>query len=205
VRNIDANFDWEKIKAEYISSSISTRDLAQKYGISYGTLRDRAQKEKWPEQRKKYRNRTVAKTVQKTSDRISSRIAKELEKEYFIADKLADVLASAVKNKQQFNRHLVQVKYKHGFDEIQQVEEKIFDKVDMKAVSDAVKSLQGIEDIKRRIQGILTEPEKKRIDIENKKLALDREKANANKDDKDKVFKVIDPFVGIEGADDDNG
>lgn len=43
---------WEKIKQEYISSSVSTRDLAKKYGIPKNTLQRRSSKEGWVQQRK---------------------------------------------------------------------------------------------------------------------------------------------------------
>ena len=34
--------DWEKIKAEYITTDISVRDLAQKHGVHYTTIGKKA-------------------------------------------------------------------------------------------------------------------------------------------------------------------
>lgn len=63
--------DWKKIKNEYIHSSISTRALAEKYGVSYNTLKDRANLEKWASARKEHHSKTTAKTQQKTTEKIS--------------------------------------------------------------------------------------------------------------------------------------
>lgn len=39
--------NWPKIKAEYLTTTISTRQLAKKYKIPYATLARRSAKEKW--------------------------------------------------------------------------------------------------------------------------------------------------------------
>lgn len=43
--------NWKKIKAEYIKGGISQQKLADKYGISYSTLKRRAQQENWSSSR----------------------------------------------------------------------------------------------------------------------------------------------------------
>ena len=44
--------NWGKIRNEYVNGYISYKKLADKHGIPYQTLRDRATKEKWFEKRK---------------------------------------------------------------------------------------------------------------------------------------------------------
>lgn len=63
--------DWKKLKREYIQTAISTRALAEKYGISYNTLKDRANLEKWSSARKEYHSKSTANTQQKTIEKIS--------------------------------------------------------------------------------------------------------------------------------------
>ena len=63
--------NWDKLQREYITTGISYRALAEKYGVSFSTLRDRAQREKWPELRESQRNKTVTNTVQKTAERLA--------------------------------------------------------------------------------------------------------------------------------------
>ena len=63
--------DWVSIKTEYISTQISTRDLAQKHGVKYSTLRDRALREQWSKARSDYTSMLIAKTEQKTAEAVS--------------------------------------------------------------------------------------------------------------------------------------
>ena len=57
--------EWNKMKAEYISGNISQQELADKYGVPYPTLRDRANEEKWADIRKGARNKAIEKTIEK--------------------------------------------------------------------------------------------------------------------------------------------
>ena len=59
--------DWLSIKAEYISTDISTRALAEKHGVSYATLRRRAEKEHWADERKTTERKVSAKVAQKVA------------------------------------------------------------------------------------------------------------------------------------------
>ena len=197
-----AKYDWAKIKAEYISSSISMRELATKYGIPWSTLRDRALKEQWADARTANNEKLVTRAVQKTTERIASRVARELDKEYDIADRLADVLTRALADEQQFNRHLVNTKLKSPVMDAQTVTEKIFDKVDMRAVAEAAKALQGIEDVKRRIKGIMTANEKRREKLDRERLSLERERLSTGKLADNTVFEIVDPFADKETSDD---
>ena len=55
--------DWEKIKAEYLTTEISMRDLAQKYGVHYTTIGKKAAKEEWQTQRQQQADRTLTKML----------------------------------------------------------------------------------------------------------------------------------------------
>lgn len=59
---------WRKIKAEYIAGGISQRKLAEKYGIAWGTLRKRANLEKWNTKRKNAEKKAEQKVEQKTAE-----------------------------------------------------------------------------------------------------------------------------------------
>lgn len=59
--------NWKKIKAEYIRGGISQQKLAEKYGISYNTLRNHARKERWGE----LRNETDQKVTQNLPQKIA--------------------------------------------------------------------------------------------------------------------------------------
>ncbi len=55
--------DWKTIETEYVTTDISHRQLAEKYGIGRSRLSQYASKEKWKEKRDKHRANTVAKAV----------------------------------------------------------------------------------------------------------------------------------------------
>ena len=62
-----ARFNWKKIATEYVKSDIAMAALAKKYGVSERTLKERASKEAWTQQRNEYKIRIGAEAVQKTS------------------------------------------------------------------------------------------------------------------------------------------
>ena len=78
--------DWSKIKAEYISGGISYRNLAQKHGVSFNTLKDMAVREKWTELRTQAHNKATTKMV----DVVSTQNAKIDDKYYKLVDMLFD-------------------------------------------------------------------------------------------------------------------
>lgn len=60
--------DWNVLKAEYIAGGTSYRKLAEKYGVSQSTLRQRAAREKWSEQKNNVRTEVEQKMIDTISD-----------------------------------------------------------------------------------------------------------------------------------------
>ena len=88
-----------------------------------------------------------------------------LHKEILIADKLTDVLDEAINDKTQFYRYIV--KEKNGSDSGE--EERIFGKMDMQALNNAIKALDSLAEIKRVMYGILSPLEERKLSVaENK-------------------------------------
>lgn len=78
--------DWERIKAEYIAGGTSYRKLAEKYGVSFSTLRKVAAKEHWSE----LRNNVGAKRDTELVNVLGVSTA-QIDKKYFdLVDKLFD-------------------------------------------------------------------------------------------------------------------
>ena len=63
--------NWRKIKAEYIAGGISQRALSEKYGVPWGTMRTRANKEKWNEKRIAAEKKAMQKTEQKKAEEVA--------------------------------------------------------------------------------------------------------------------------------------
>lgn len=134
--------NWEKIKTEYITGDISQRKLAEKYGVPYSTLRDRARKDTWFKQRKKSRQKVVSKSVQK----VEAKQVQVATKELTLLDKIEKHLDRAISDVDQFNRYIVTEQVGHGMTE---TSEQMYSKADMKALKDAMQTLAMIEKMKQ--------------------------------------------------------
>lgn len=60
--------NWKKIRSEYVKGGISQQKLADKYGVSYATLRRRAEREKWRELKTKREQKVAEKLPEKLAD-----------------------------------------------------------------------------------------------------------------------------------------
>ena len=67
--------NWDDIRNEYITTNISFRGLADKYGISKDTIWKKAKKEKWSDKRRQKIDKSTTKTIEKTSDKAAERAA----------------------------------------------------------------------------------------------------------------------------------
>ncbi len=68
--------DWNQIKTEYITTDISLRKIAEKYGLRYATVQDRSKKEEWITLRDQHRTSTVSKSISKISDKQAAKMAR---------------------------------------------------------------------------------------------------------------------------------
>ncbi|MGM9642344.1 MAG: hypothetical protein ACI3XI_03945 [Eubacteriales bacterium] len=85
--------DWNAIRQDYITDeSSSYRKLAQKYGVSYTSIGDKARKEGWAEQREQYLTKTLSKTI----NAIGNEQAKRAARVVTVADKLLDKIEKAI-------------------------------------------------------------------------------------------------------------
>lgn len=87
--------NWDKIKNEYVTSRISYRNLAEKYNVSFSTLKDRAKREEWFKKRKEFRNKVDTKTTQKQEKIAESRaeVLEDIEQKILLVER--DVIIDA--------------------------------------------------------------------------------------------------------------
>ena len=85
--------DWNKIKAEYIAGGTSYRKLAEKYGVSFNTLKTHAVEEQWHKLRQQKDEKATTKMIETISDKdaqnavnINNVADKLLEKIYEMLD-----------------------------------------------------------------------------------------------------------------------
>ena len=128
-----ANVDWIKIKNEYINTNISQRKLAEKYKVSFNTLKDRANKERWADVKKEQHNKIISATQQKTADKI---VDAEV-------DRLAELLKLTDEAREQIRVGMSQLnKFMDMFGNIHESE--IIDVVKLKKLVSAMKDLKDI-------------------------------------------------------------
>jgi len=154
--------DWNAIKAEYITTDISYRKLAEKWGVSFRTLGDRAKREGWVDERNRHRNNVITSTVQKVAARTSSTNADRLLRLQSAADSMGKVIAEIFDDTEQFTRHIFTEGL--GMGETK-VEERQFKKIDTKAIKDLTGAMKDLAYVLRNIYDIPTVQEKSAMDI----------------------------------------
>ena len=92
--------DWTRIKAEYVSGGTSYRKLAEKYGVSFNTLKTRAKEEQWYELRQQKDHRTTTKIVESLSDKDAEKAIDIISVADKLLDKIYEVIDASLKNPQ---------------------------------------------------------------------------------------------------------
>lgn len=88
--------DWNKIKAEYIAGGTSYRKLAEKYKVSFGSLRKVAAREHWADIKNKIASKRDTKIIDTLSDKEARRFADKLSRVSDLTDLLLDKLEQAI-------------------------------------------------------------------------------------------------------------
>lgn len=152
-----SKYDWSALKTEYVTGDITAAGLAKKYNINPTTLYRHYQIERWNDAKKEYLESVMEKCADNAAYIAAIKLAKEIE----IADKLSDVLDEAVSDKKQFYRYIVKEKGDGGSSE----EERIFGKMDMQSLNNAIKALSSLEEIKRAMYGILSPAQERKLQL----------------------------------------
>ncbi len=88
--------DWKKIKTEYIAGGTSYRKLAEKYDVSFSTLRKVAAKEQWTELRNKAGAKRDTIIVDSVSEKEAKKAVDKLARVSDLTDMLLDKLEQAI-------------------------------------------------------------------------------------------------------------
>lgn len=86
--------DWLKIKTEYITTDTSYRKLAEKYGVHKNHIAEVGKKEKWPELRVQYRDKTVTETIESIGKQEVDRAARILSVSDALLDRIEQIAIS---------------------------------------------------------------------------------------------------------------
>ena len=84
--------DWNKISAEYITTGISYRKLAEKYGLDQATIARKAKKEGWVSKRQHHADKTQAEILNADIEQRTDRATKL----YNAADELLNKIVAGI-------------------------------------------------------------------------------------------------------------
>lgn len=94
-RKIDCSErEWEKIRIEYVTSSISYRSLADKYNLSYNRVQTRAKENGWAKEREEYKEKLLKKSLDLVLEQQANRIAEAVR----LGDKMLEKVSEALDN-----------------------------------------------------------------------------------------------------------
>lgn len=164
---------WVEIRKRYVTSDLSYRQIAQEFKVSATAVAKHGKNEAWQEKRKKHRS-SIA---QKAEEKIAKKEGNKLADLIIAADNMAAVINKAMEDSEQFNRFLVTESTidKEGNMKSQK-KEKVFKKIDTKAVRDMTAAIKDLTQTIRSLNDIPTAREQQAMDIAKERLELEKEK-----------------------------
>lgn len=88
--------DWAKVKAEYVSGTMSAAKLADRYGISVSSISKKCASEHWQELRRQNQSETANKIAKKINTEKVKKTVREIDRVVAVASKLITKLNRAV-------------------------------------------------------------------------------------------------------------
>ncbi len=168
---------------EYVTTNISQKALAEKYGVSAKSLGYRAAVDHWKERRKAHRDLVIAKASEKASDAAAERMNLLMGG----TDKMLYAALDAMDDPKQFYRYLVKTKE----DGEPVTREEIFDKADVKAMKDMTVLLEKLTGLTRDLYGLPNREQELRQQLAEERLALEKRKLQQELDGQRRIEVVF--------------
>lgn len=166
---------WEKLEKEYVTGDCTYKDLADKYNVSHKEVRVHGASEGWRNKRKEFRAKALQKSLTKSVNNEAERLAKI----GIAANHALDVAMKAFEDEHQFNRYIVSTSVGPGMTDM---EERIYEKLDTRALKDLTATIKDLTSIIRNVYGIPTQAEAEAQRVAAEKLELDKKRADADTD-----------------------
>ena len=106
--------DWERIRQEYLDSSISLRALAESRGISLSTLEKRSRREGWQQMKKQRQLELGSARLEQVTDKLLSSISRAIDQGEKLEARDYKALTSAVKELGEIKEQLRSARLKGG-------------------------------------------------------------------------------------------
>ena len=174
--------DWEAVRLAYISGVKSYRRVANEMGVSYSKIRAHGKDADWPAQRVAYQREAAERAIASGIAQEADRLGKVIN----AANAMADVIEGVFEDEQQFHRHLVPFRQ----DKDEETVERIFDKVDSRAIKDLTGALKDMTLVLRNLYNLPTQAEAESQRIAAERLKLEQRRVDAESGT-DKSIKVV--------------
>lgn len=170
--------DWNALKAEYVTGTMTYRQLARDRGVSSTALSDHGKKEGWAELRRQYRIEAAQKAIDSEVDNEAERLAAVIK----AANSMQGVILKVLGDDKQFFRHLVQDEiYNEDVGAaVKTTEERIYKKADTRAIRDLTGAIRDMTSVLRNLYNLPTQAEREAQRIAAERLNLDKRKADAD-------------------------
>lgn len=175
-------YDYSQAELEYITSKCSYKFLSEKYKIPMTSLTKVAKANKWVEKRKKH----CENVVKKSSEKIVNKKASKLQSLIRVSDKVVKKIESALEDEDQFYRHIVT----EMSDGESLTSERVFEKMDTKALRDVVVCLKDLTAVVRNLNDIPTAEQKESQKLAQERFLLEKKKIEEAEDKFDKNIIV---------------
>lgn len=188
--------DWDAIKQEYISTNISQRELAEKYGVSVSSLGKKCASEGWSGLRKKFRKKVEKKTMEK----ISRKKACELAKIGDCADKLVRLIDDSLNDTATVRQTIVKIVPSEDDEDEAEVEEYCLQKLDTKYLRQMTAAMKDLMEILRDVYGKPNTVERANMKNARERVEIERAKAAAGIPTDDEEYGIIEIPAVLEEA-----
>ena len=191
---------WQKIKAEYLAGGTSYRKLAEKYDVSFNTLKTHAVEEQWYKLRQQKEEKATTKTLEILSTKSADKMTRVLD----LTDKLLNKLERAIEELDiQLYKDVVKTKvieYNHDLRPDKPTKETIHEEekvIEVKSIVDrsGLKAIaSSLRDIKE-IQMLKTELDRQEQEARIAKLQKEAQAEEASADVKVTIAEELDEFA----------
>jgi hypothetical protein len=165
--------DWDKLRAEYVTSMKSYSEISEEHGILKSVLGRRAKAENWPAQRIAYKQEVAKKAIQKQGNKDVRQLAVLMD----AAESLSYQLLGLINDDEQFYRYVDSgyVEDARGV-KVHMHNDYVSEKADTKALSNAARALADMTRTMRNLYGLPDYQDKEKSRMEKRKLKMLEEK-----------------------------
>lgn len=174
--------NWPTLEAEYITSNISQRQLADKYGITLAAVSKEARKGGWVGKRKEHVRSVVARATKATA----REQARQLTTLMRATDTLSAAINQCLQDADQLYRHIITI----SDDNCTYSEERVYKKMDTVALRNFTLAIKELTALTRDYYNIPTPAQAEAQRIAAERLALEQRKAAQNEQE-DRTIQVV--------------